>query len=98
MINFEENTEVFESAILNYIIKVDDGYELYDIENETIDRFKVINNINGSFFDNPEKEKVFDAIKQYTNKYGKIPTINEIYSVIKIQNLESDFDDIESLF
>ena len=33
MINFEENTEVFESAILNYLIKVDEDYELYDVEN-----------------------------------------------------------------
>jgi len=98
MINFDENTEVFENAILNYIVKVDDDYELYDVENEVIDRFKVIHNLSGKFFDNPEREIVFDAIKKYTTEYGKIPTVNEIFSVIKTKNYDFEEENILTMF
>lgn len=98
MLNFDENTEVFESAILNYIVKVDSDYELHDQDNSVIDRFKVISNISGAFFENPIKEKVFNAIKSYSSVYGKIPTTDEIFSVLRSKNDEMEEEDLMAMF
>lgn len=85
MIDFSTNLDVADRLILNYIIHNEEGYELFDEMNNELDRSKVLNLINPSFFLNPLSQNIFKVILSFLKQHKKIPNVQEIIK-------KADFD------
>ena len=98
MINLKENIEVLEKIIVKYLITEDSEYRLYDDNNETVDRNKVLRNIQYNYFSNDIIGEVFTVIKNFNSEYAKMPNEEEIWQMLKIKNLEISKDEFNLIF
>lgn len=89
MINIKNNLDVADKVIINYLVKTDADYELYDEMNNPLDRYKILRLINSNYFINPIPREIFTIIKSYYKDHARIPRVREI-----IEKAELDFYDI----
>ena len=98
MINLKENIDVLEKIIVKYLVTDDSEYRLYDDNNQTVDRNKLIRIIQFNFFNNEVIGEIFSVIKKFNHEYGKTPNEEEIWQMLKIKNLEISKDEFNLVF
>lgn len=98
MLSVSENIEASEKIIIKYLTTTDDEYKLTNENNESISREKLLLRIKPSFFVNQTLEEVCRAMKSYYSEFGRIPTPDEVWQVLKIRNAEVSKDELDLVF
>ena len=98
MINLKDNIDVLEKVIVKYLVTDDSEYRLYDENNQTVDRNKLIRIIQHEFFNNDVIAEIFSTLKKFNSDYGKVPNEEEIWQMLKIKNLEISKDEFNLIF
>lgn len=97
MINLSENVEALESIILTYILYRDDDYVLSDVAGNHVEKSKLINALQPSFFTSRLNRDLIDQIKQFFKKYTSIPSKEELEHQFETKGIEYskiEFDEI----
>lgn len=89
MIPFQNNMDIIDKIIINYLVKKNEDYELYDEMNNELDRYKILRKLHFSYFINPISQQIFKLIKAFFKDHSKIPGVNEIK-----EKSELDFYDL----
>lgn len=98
MISFSENIDANEKVILCYLVSTDGEYRLYNENNETISREKVLNLLHPSFFFNETVSEICRIMKGFYADYNKIPNVEEIWHMLKIRNSNAAKEEIDLIF
>lgn len=98
MISIKDNINALEKAIINYLVSTSTEYELYNENNDIVNRDKLIRLIKPSYFTNPMIEEVFRQMKNFHAEYHKIPNTDEICNYINVKNLDISKADIDVMF
>ena len=98
MISFSENIDANERVILRYLVSTDNEYRLYNENNETISREKVLKLLHPSFFFNEAISEICRVMHGFYDDYNKIPNIDEIWQVLKIRNSNIVKEELNLIF
>lgn len=97
MVTFSENIEVFEKAILKYLITQDDDYVLVDELNVDVDKASIINHIQPSFFSIQAHADLFKCIKDFYKSYNNIPNKDELLKMVELKGITVDHNEFKEM-
>lgn len=99
MLDFNENIELLEKVILNFVITPEnDDVVIRPKNGKTIDKREILSHIKSSYFLDERYQEVIRVVKQYFKDFTRLPSKSEINGMMSLKNTRFTDAEINDVF